>query len=181
MGIHSLLLNVTNPIKWYSFMDRITQSLQAYLKSAKIKYQTLFNSDTGNKNGNPTSTSFHVRNSEDPSQVVDIVIDIFPRDSQIFLSAHPRIVIDSEEIGKIKALETKWNACGLFTRIRVSEEMGVVEDDRYCFSLILQGISDPNGPSKYVWKRYIEILKSDTFQAWNKIVALSIPKYAVPI
>lgn len=30
-------------------MDRITQSLQAYLKSAKIKYQTLFNSDTGNK------------------------------------------------------------------------------------------------------------------------------------
>lgn len=39
-------------------MDRITQSLQAYLKSAKIKYQTLFNSDTGNKNGNPTSTSF---------------------------------------------------------------------------------------------------------------------------
>lgn len=162
-------------------MDRITQSLQAYLKSAKIKYQTLFNSDTGNKNGNPTSTSFHVRNSEDPSQVADIVIDIFPRDSQIFLSAHPRIVIDGEEIGKIKALETKWNACGLFTRINISEEMCVVEDDRYYFSLMVQGISDPNGPSKYVWKRYIEILKSDTFQAWNKIVTLSIPKYAVPI
>ena len=162
-------------------MDRITQSLQAYLKSAKIHYQTLFNSDTGNKKGNPTSTSFHVKNSADPSQVADIVIDIFPKDSQFFLSAHPRIVIDGEEIGKIKALETKWNACGLFTRIRVSEEMGVVEDDRYCFSLMVQGISDPNGPSKYVWKRYIEILKSDTFQAWNKIVALSIPKYAVPI
>ena len=104
-----------------------------------------------------------------------------PRDSQIFLSAHPRIVIDGEEIGKIKALETKWNACGLFTRINISEEMGVVEDDRYYFSLVVQGISDPNGPSKYVWKRYIEILKSDTFQAWNKIVTLSIPKYAVPI
>ena len=162
-------------------MDRITQSLQAYLKSAKIKFQTIFNSDTGNKNGNPTSTSFHVKNSAAPRQVADIVIDIFPRDSQIFLSAHPRIVIDSEEIGKIKALEIKWNACGLFTRIRVLEEMGVVEDDRYCFSLMIQGISDPNGPSKYVWKRYIEILKSDTFQAWNKIVALSRSKYAVPI
>ena len=181
MGIHSLLLNVTNPIKWCSFMDRITQSLQAYLKSAKIKYQTLFNSDTGNKNGYPTSTSFHIKNSADTSQVADIVIDIFPKVCQIFLSAHPRIVIDGKGIGEIKALETKWNACGLFTRIRVSEEMGVVEDNRYCFSLILQGISDPNGPSKYVWKRYIEILKSDTFEAWNKIAALSIPKDAVSI
>lgn len=156
-------------------MDRITQSLQAYLKSAKIHYQTLFNSDTGNKNGNPTSTSFHVKNSAAPSQVADIVIDIFPKDSQFFLSAHPRVVIDGEEIGKIKALETKWNACGLFTRINISKEMGVVEDDRYCFSLMVQSISDPNGPSKYVWKRYIEILKRDTFEAWDKIAALSIP------
>ena len=154
-------------------MDRITQSLQAYLKSAKIKYQTLFNSDTGNKKGNPTSTSFHVKNSADPIQVADIVIDIFPKDSQFFLSAHPRVVISSEGRDKIKALETKWNACGLFTKIRVSEEMGVVEDDRYCLSLILQGISDPNGPSKYVWKRYIEMLKNDTFEVWNKIAALS--------
>ena len=154
-------------------MDRITQSLQAYLKSAKIHYQTLFNSDTGNKKGNPTSTSFHVKNSADPSQVADIVIDIFPKDSQFFLSAHPRVVIGDEGMDSIKTLEIKWNACGLFTRIRVSEEMGVVEDDRYCFSLILQGISDPNGPSKYVWKRYIEMLKNDTFEAWNKLVALS--------
>ena len=156
-------------------MDRITQSLQTYLKSANIRYQTLFNSDTGNKNGNPTSTSFHVKNSADPSQVADIVIDIFPKDSQFFLSAHPRVVILSEGMDKIKGLENKWNVCGLFTRISVSEEMGVTEDDRYCFSLRLQGISDLNGPSRYVWKRYIEILKSDTFQAWNKIVALSIP------
>lgn len=51
---------------------------------------------------------------------------------------------------KIKALEIKWNACGLFTRISVSEEMGVVEDDRYCLQLILQGISDRNGLSNYV-------------------------------
>ena len=156
-------------------MDRITQSLQTYLKSANIRYQTLFNSDTGNKNGNPTSTSFHVKNSADPSQVADIVIDIFPKESQFFLSAHPRVVFEGEVADKIKALEIKWNACGLFTRISVSKEMGVVEDDRYCFSLRLQGISDLNGSSKYVWKRYIEILKRDTFEAWDKIAALSIP------
>ena len=155
-------------------MDRITQSLQTYLKSAKIRYQTLFNSDTGNKNGNPTSTSFHVKNSADARLVADIVIDIFPKDGQFFLSAHPRVVIAGEGMDRINAWEIKWNACGLFTRIRVSEEMGVVEDDRYCLSLILQGISDPNGPSKYVWKRYVEMLKNDTFEAWNKIVALSI-------
>lgn len=156
-------------------MDRITQSLQTYLKSANIRYQTLFNSDTGNKNGNPTSTSFHVRNSADPSQVVDIVIDIFPKDSQIFLSAHPRVVILSEGMDKIKAMENKWNVCGLFTRISVSEEMGVTEDDRYCFSLRLQAISDLNGSSRYVWKRYIEILKRDTFEAWDKLSEFSIP------
>ena len=155
-------------------MDRITQSLQTYLKSANIRYQTLFNSDTGNKNGNPTSTSFHVKNSADPRQVADIVIDIFPKESQFFLSAHPRVVFEGEVADKIKALELKWNACGLFTRISVSKEMGVVEDDRYCFSLRLQGISDLNGSSKYVWKRYIEILKRDTFDAWDKIAALSI-------
>ena len=154
-------------------MDIITQSLQAYLKSAKIHYQILFNSDTGNKNGNPTSTSFHVKNSADPIQVADIVIDIFPKESQFFLSAHPRVVFEGEVADKIKALEIKWNACGLFTRISVSKEMGVVEDDRYCFSLRLQGISDPNGTSKYVWKRYIEMLKNDIFEAWNKLVAFS--------
>ena len=154
-------------------MDRITQSLQTYLKSANIRYQTLFNSDTGNKKGNPTSTSFHVKNTADPSQVADIVIDIFPKESQFFLSAHPRVVFEGEVADKIKALEIKWNACGLFTRISVSKEMGVVEDDRYCFSLRLQGISDLNGSSKYVWKRYIEILKRDTFEAWDKIAALS--------
>ena len=88
-------------------MDRITQSLQTYLKSAKIQYQTLFNSDRGNKTGNPTSTSFHVRDSEDPGQITDIVIDIFPKDSQFFLSAHPRVVIDGEGKNRIKALETK--------------------------------------------------------------------------
>ena len=162
-------------------MDKITQSLQKYLKSAQIRYQTLFNSETGNKTGNPTSTSFHIKNSADTSQVADIVIDIFPRDSQIFLSAHPREVIYGEERDKIKAFESKWNACGLFTRISVSEEMGVFENNRYCFSLMVQGISDPNGPSKYVWRRYIELLKSDTFEAWDKIVALSMPKDAVPI
>ena len=162
-------------------MDRITQSLQTYLKSAKIHYQTLFNSDTGNKKGNPTSTSFHVKNSEDPDQVADIVIDIFPKYSQIFLSAHPRVVIDGEGMDKIKALETKWNARGLFTRISVYEEMRVVEDDHYCFQLMLQGISDANGQSKYVWKRYIEILKSDTFLAWNKIAALSFAEDDAPI
>ena len=162
-------------------MDRITQSLQEYLKSAKIHYQTLFNSDTGNKNGNPTSTSFYVNNSEDPEQFADIVIDVFPKNGYFFLSAHPRVVFDGEGMDKIKALEIKWNACGMFTRIRVSEEMGVVEDDRYCFSLRLQGISDPNGPSKYVWKRYIKILKSDTFDAWNKIAALSATEDAISI
>ena len=155
-------------------MDRITQSLQTYLKYANIRYQTLFNSDTGNKNGNPTSTSFHVKNSADTSQVADIVIIIFPKDSQFFLSAHPIVVILSEGMDKIKAMENKWNVCGLFTRICVSEETGVVENDRCCFSVILQGINDSNGPSKYFWKRNIEILKSDTFEAWDTIAALSI-------
>lgn len=161
-------------------MDRITQSLQAYLKSAKIQYQTLYNSDTGNKKGNPTSTSFHIKNSEDPNQVADVIIDVFPKNSQIFLSAHPRVVIDGKGIDKIKALEIKWNACGLFTRISVSEEMGVVDYDRYCFQLILQGISDRNSLSNYVWKRYIEILKSDAFEAWDKIENLSISDEAIP-
>ena len=82
---------------------------------------------------------------------------------------------------KIKAMENKWNVCGLFTRISVSEEIGVTEDERYCFSLRFQGISDLNGPSRYVWKRYIEILKSDTFEAWNKIAALSFAEDDAPI
>lgn len=142
--------------------------------------KTLYNSNTGNKKGNPTLKSFHIKNSEDPNQVADVIIDVFPKNSQIFFSAHPRGVIDSEGMDKIKALEIKWNACGLFTRISVSEEMGVVEDDRYCFQLILQGISERNGLSNYVWKRYIEILKSDTFEAWDKIATLSISDEAIP-
>lgn len=152
-------------------MDRITQSLQAFLKSAKIQYQTLYNSDTGNKTGNPTSTSFHVRNSKDPRQSADIVIDIFPKDSQFFLSSHPKVVMLGEG-NKIKALESRWNAIGMLTRISVSEEMGIIENDRFCFQLMLRGISDQNGLSKYVWQRYFDILKRDTFEAWNKMDAL---------
>ena len=65
-------------------------------------YQTIFNSDTGNKTGNPPSTCFHVKNSADPSQVADIVTDIFPKDGQIFLSAYPGVVIDGEGKNRVK-------------------------------------------------------------------------------
>ncbi len=152
-------------------MDRITQSLQAYLKSAKIQYQTLFNSDTGNKNGNPTSTSFHVKNSEDPNRVADIVIDVYPEDGSFNIEAFPRYVFTDKYLEKVRTLENKWNRTGMFTSLIVEEEEGVVEPDCYCFHILIRGFSDPSGMTEYLWSRYLKEAEDGTWLAWNKIVA----------
>ena len=65
-------------------MDRITQSLQAYLKSAKIKYQTLFNSDT---QGGKTKTEVRLAN-ESVWLPADQMAELFQRDKNQYLSVN---------------------------------------------------------------------------------------------
>ncbi|MBD5182329.1 MAG: hypothetical protein HDS99_00865 [Bacteroidales bacterium] len=152
-------------------MDRITQSLQTFLKSSKTQYQTVFNSGTENKKSPPTATSFLVKNPKDPNQAADITIYIFPKNSIFILTSQPIAFIDGKGIDKIKELKIKWNMNELFSRISVLG-MDDEEDGCYRFSLTLYGVSDPDGSSKYVWMRYIEMLKSETFDAWKAIAAL---------
>lgn len=152
-------------------MDRITQSLQSYLKSAKIPYRTMFNTEGGAVEGESTSTVIHIPNPDDDEQVIDMVIDVYPEDGNFNIEAFPRYVFTEQYLGKIRAFENKWNRMGMFTTIKVEEEDGVEELDCYCFHSLIRGLSEPSGMSEYLWSRYLKVAEENTWLAWDKIVA----------
>lgn len=156
-------------------MDGITQSLQRYLRSENLKFTTFFNSDTGLKSGNPTSTTFYLSNEDNDEQTIDVIIDIFPETNQFFLSAHPRFVIDSIFYKSLKDYERHWNDSGMHCRLSISEGHDTYETNHCCFSIAIQGLCDPVGLTDYVWERYIVLAEMETFSAWEEIDDLISP------
>ena len=152
-------------------MDRITQSLQTYLKSAKIPYKTIFNAESGAIEEESTSTVIHIQNPDDVEEVIDIVIDVYPEDGNFNIEAYPRYVFTEKYLAKVRTLENKWNRSGMFTSLIVEEEDGVVEPDCYSFHILLRGFSDPSGMTEYLWSRYLKEAEDSAWLAWNKIVA----------
>lgn len=152
-------------------MDRITRSLQSYLKSSKIPYKTMFNAEGGAIEGEPTSTVIHIQNPDNHEEIIDIVIDVYPEDGNFNIEAFPRYVFTEQYLEKVRAIENKWNRTGMFTSLIVDEEEGVVEPDCYSFSTLIRGISDPSGMSEYLWSRYLKEAEDNTWLAWKKIVA----------
>lgn len=146
-------------------MDRITESLQSYLKSAKIPYKTMFNGE-----GESTSTVIHIQNPNDKDEIIDIVIDVYPEDGHFSIDAYPRYVFTENHLEKVRSLENEWNRTGMFTSLIVEEEDGVEEPDCYCFHILIRGISDPSGMTKYLWERYLKEAEDSTWLAWEKIV-----------
>ena len=139
-------------------MDKITQSLLSYLNSSTIPHRTLYNSDCGRKNGNPTSTCFTRR-------TMSIVIDIYPDDKVFYLSSHPYIMFNNVHLSKIRELETKWNRIGTKSTLIIDEDQGTAMPGRYSFKLSSYGFCGQNGIEKDIWKRYINNLVSATFEA----------------
>lgn len=152
-------------------MDRITQSLQAYLKSAEIPFKTMFNAECCAVKGESTSTVIHIQNSDDVEQTVDIVIDVYPEAGNFNIEAYPRYVFTKKYLKKVRTIENKWNRTGMFTSLIVEEEDGVEEPDCYCFHIVIRGICDPSGLSEYLWSRYLKEAGDSTWLAWKKIVA----------
>lgn len=152
-------------------MNRITKSLLAYLKSAKIPYKTMFNTEGGAIEGESTSTVIHIQNPDDDEEIVDIVIDVYPEEGNFNIEAFPRYVFTGKYLEKVRALENKWNRTGMFSSLIVEEEEGVVEADCYCFHILIRGISDPSGMSEYLWSHYLKQAEDNTWLAWEKIIA----------
>lgn len=144
-----------------NIMDSLTKSLRKYLDSVKISHTTMYNTDCGNKIGNPTSTCFICECGNNTDREVSIVIDIYPMDYMFFLSAYPNVIISRENIDKMHALEMKWNRSGFMSTLVIEEEKGVVMPDIYCFKLTTCGFSGENGLEDSVWKRYIDKIEQE--------------------
>lgn len=142
-------------------MDSITKSLREYLDSVKISHTTMYNTDGGNKIGNPTSTCFICECENNAEREMSIVVDIYPMDCMFILSAYPSVIISNENIDRMHAFEIKWNRLGFMTSLMIEEERGVIMPDTYCFKLTACGYSGENGLEESVWKRYIEKIKQE--------------------
>ena len=147
-------------------MDKITESLKKYLDSAGISHQTSFKSDGGLNMGYPTSTCFH---REDLPQRMSIVVDIFPKENQFYITSSPMVVVSDRNIDKLRDFESKWNRSGMMTTLATKEEDGVLELDVYCFTLNLCGFCDNNGLEEMIWRKYLERVENETWEAWEKV------------
>ena len=149
-------------------MDKITQSLQCYLNRAKIKFNTLYNLDKATQFEEQTSTIFHITRKIDGRKMA-IVIDIYPHKNRLFFSTHPFLVFDEKEMSEITTFANKWNRTGMFSTIVLEEENGVVEPETYCFNLISQTLTEKDGLSFRLWRRYIDLIIQESLEAWGMI------------
>lgn len=116
--------------------------------------------------GYPTSTCFH---REDLPQRMSIVVDVFPEKNQFYIGAYPMVVLSGGCMDKLCDLESKWNRCGMLTSLAIKEEDGVPEIGVYRFTLRVSGFCDSNGLEEMVWRKYLERVENDTWDAWEKV------------
>ena len=147
-------------------MDKITESLKNYLDAAGIPHQTIFNSDGGLRGDYPTSTCFH---REDLPQRMSIVVDIFPKQNEFYITSSPMVVLSGGNMDKLRDFESKWNCCGMMTTLAIQEEYGVPEQDVYCFSLCLSGFCNSDGLEEMIWRKYLERVEKEAWDAWEKV------------
>lgn len=157
-------------------MDKITNSLQNYLKKRRIKSKSMFNADVEFRLEEQTSTVFHVTRKFDKLKM-SVVIDIYPKDKTVYLSAHPWDLFDNSRMDELKSLESKWNGIGMFTTLSIEEEKGVIEPDRYCFQLTAKFLADKEGLSFTLWDKYIKLLIKESLDAWEMFYKIINPEF----
>ena len=150
-------------------MDKITESLKKYLDSAGISHETSFESYGGLNNDYPTSTCFHREDVNNPKRCMSVVIDIFPKKNLFYITASPFVVFGDRKMDELRDFESKWNRIGMMTTLAIKEEVGVLELDVYCFKLNLCGFCDNNGLEETIWRKYLERVENETWEAWEKV------------
>lgn len=147
-------------------MDKITKSLQSYLKKNGIKFKSMFDADTRSRLEEQTSTVFHITRKIDEVKMA-VIIDIYPKDQYVFLSILPFFVFSDDKMSELKAVENKWNRTGTFSTLSIEEERGVIEAYKYCFKLSSWILAENNGLSHQLWKKYLELIIEETLDAWE--------------
>lgn len=150
-------------------MDKITESLKKYLESVGISHQTLFNSDCGLNNDYPTSTCFYLENEDSHWPRISFIVDIYPQNTDFYISAHPMWRCDEKDMVLLEPFKAKWNRCGMRTNLVFEEERGIIVPNAYCCHLGLFGICESGGLGENMWKRYFEIVVTDTYTAMMEI------------
>ena len=77
-------------------------------------------------------------------------------------------------MNEITTFANKWNRTGMFSTIVLDEEKGVVEPETYCFSFISQTLTEKDGLSFRLWRRYIDLIIQESLEAWGMIHKFSI-------
>ena len=148
-------------------MDQITKSLEDYLKTSLTEFNV---SQKENKSKGVTSTSFDIADP-DNYKSMSVLIEISPQTHTIFITGYPHITAVNKDLEQIKSFETEWNKSQKLINFSVSEE-SVAEIYKYyniqLFSIIL---SDANGLTRLLWRKYLNMFFKETLQIWNYISA----------
>ena len=150
-------------------MDKITTSLQCYLRKTNKSFQTLFNIEEIYRGDNGTSTCFHIKRDFGLNDIFVVEINIFPEDYIFYISVYLGDVYKKDCMERLCAIKQKWNRVGMFCTLQIKEELGVVEPETYCVLLNCRGVSDQNGLSNFLWGKYIDTITDEANSAWNLI------------
>lgn len=150
-------------------MDKITESLQSFLRKKHIRYQTMFNSTEHWGLSNMTSTCFHLTKGNFGAYI-SFVIDIDPGNGKFYLSSYPADVIDQAKIlNEIRSYVNQWNRSGNPFKLILEEEKGIPEPNVFCISLYFNGIAPIDGMGTKQWEHYIRAMYQECLRAWNKV------------
>ena len=72
-------------------------------------------------------------------------------------------------MNEITTFANKWNRTGKFSTIVLEEEKGIVQPETYCFNLISQTLTEKDGLSFRLWRRYIDLIIQESLEAWGMI------------
>lgn len=153
-------------------MDKITESIRKYLDSAGIPHQTIFNGENGQDMEYPTSTAFYRANVDNPQQRMLVVVNIYPTRDEFRITSFPIEAFGDFDLDKLRAFEAKWNRGSGLVRTGLVINEGIRYNSTpnvYCFQLNLFGFCDSNGLEKMIWRKYLERVENDTWDAWEKI------------
>lgn len=144
-------------------MDHITKSLQNYLETVHIKYYTIQNEGSSSSE---TSTYFDITDISN-NRTISILIDISPKNHNIFLLGYPHIASVNNTIENLISFENQWNKSPIFTTLNITCEKITEFDNLYSFQLSSRILSDANGLTRYLWGQYLKFLYEEFEQIWD--------------
>ena len=144
-------------------MDRITKSLQDYLKTSDIKFEATKNKDTSNCK---TSTFFELSDTNN-SKTMTVLVEVSPETHTIYITVSPHIININKDIEILKCFEAEWNHSQRLTSLSIVKES--IDDFYKWYNIQLYSVilSDGIGLTRLLWHKYLDVFFNETLQIWE--------------